>query len=82
MRHFGLARESGVRVRQVERDGPAERAGLREGDLIIGLGEEAIAGVDDLHRLLTGHEAQRENVLKVIRLTQRHDLAIHPEARG
>ena len=82
VRHFSLARESGVRVMQVESGGPAERAGLKEGDLIVGLGEEAIAGVDDLHRLLTGHEAQRENVLKVIRRTERHDLAIRPEARG
>ena len=81
VRHFELARESGVRVIQVERGGPAEKAGLREGDLIIGLGEETISGVDDLHRLLTGHEAVRETVLKVIRRTERIDLAIHPEAR-
>jgi S1-C subfamily serine protease len=82
VRHFGLDRETGVRAIQVERGGPADKAGLREGDLIIGLGEESITGVDDLHRLLTGHEAARETVLRVIRLTERVDLAIHPEARG
>jgi len=81
VRHFDLARETGVRVMQVERGGPAERAGLREGDLVIGLGEETIAGVDDLHRLLTGHEAVRDTVLKVIRRTERLDLAIRPESR-
>ena len=81
VRHFGLARETGVRAIQVERDGPAERAGLKAGDLIIGLGDEDVAGVDDLHRLLTGHEAVRETVLKVIRRTERVDLAIRPEAR-
>jgi len=82
VRHFDLPRETGVRAIQVERGGPAEKAGLREGDLIVGLGEEVIGGVDDLHRLLTGHEATRENVLKVIRFTERIDLAIQPEARG
>ena len=82
VRHFDLPRETGVRVIQVERGGPAEKAGLREGDLVVGLGEEVIGGVDDLHRLLTGHEATRENVLKVIRFTERIDLAIQPEARG
>jgi S1-C subfamily serine protease len=82
VRHFDLQSESGVRVVQVERGGPAERAGLREGDLIIGLGDETISGVDDLHRLLTGHEAVRETQLKAIRLTGRLDLPIRPEARG
>ena len=81
VRHFALDSESGVRVVQVERGGPAEKAGLREGDLIIGLGDDTISGVDDLHRLLTGHEAVRETLLRVIRLTGRVDLAIRPDAR-
>ena len=82
VRHFDLPRETGVRAIQVERDGPAERAGLREGDLIVGLGEEIVAGVDDLHRLLTGQEVARETVLKVIRGTRRLELAIRPEERA
>jgi S1-C subfamily serine protease len=82
VRHFDLRSESGVRVVQVERGGPADKAGLREGDLIIGLGDDTISGVDDLHRLLTGHEAVRETQLKAIRLTGRVDLPIRPEARG
>ena len=81
VRHFGLARESGVRVVQIERGGPAERAGLKEGDLLIGLGEETIGGVDDLHRLLTGHGAERDTFLKLIRRTERLDLPIQPQAR-
>ena len=81
VRHFGLEGESGVRAIQVEREGPAARAGLREGDLIVGLGEEPVRGVDDLHRLLTGHEAVRETVLRVIRRTERLDLAVRPEER-
>jgi len=81
VRHFGLARETGVRVHQVEAASPAERAGVHAGDLVIGLGEETVAGVDDLHRLLTGHAAARENVLHVIRRTERLALAIRPQAR-
>jgi S1-C subfamily serine protease len=82
VRHFELERETGVRALQVERGGPAERAGLRVGDLIIGLGEAVVAGVDDLHRLLTGHDAARATVLKVIRGTQRIDLDIRPDERA
>jgi len=82
VRHFALERESGVRATQVERGGPAQKAGLQEGDVIVGLGEETVAGVDDLHRLLIGHEAIRDTVLKVIRRTERLDLPIRPEERG
>ena len=82
VRHFGLERESGMRVIQVERGGPAARAGVQEGDLVIGFGADTISGVDDLHRLLVGHEAVRDTVLKVIRRTERLDLAIRPEARS
>jgi S1-C subfamily serine protease len=81
VRHFELQRDSGVRVQRVERDGPADRAGLRAGDLIVGLGADTVAGVDDLHRLLTGHAAVRETTLEVIRGTQRVALAVRPEAR-
>jgi S1-C subfamily serine protease len=82
VRHFGLARETGVRVHQVEGASPAERAGVRSGDLVIGLGDEVVGGVDDLHRLLTGREAARDNVLHVIRLTERLALPIRPEERA
>jgi hypothetical protein len=37
--------------------------------------------VDDLHRLLTGHEAVRATVIKVIRRTERLDLPILPIAK-
>jgi S1-C subfamily serine protease len=82
VRHFALDAETGVRVQQVERDSPAARAGLREGDLIVGLGDEAVRGVDDLHRLLTGHAATEPRVLRVIRRTERVDLEIRPEERA
>jgi S1-C subfamily serine protease len=82
VRFFGLEQERGVRVMQIEKNSPAAAAGLHDGDLIIGLGDQTVSGVDDLHRLLIGHEAVRETVLKVIRRTERVDLPIHPEARA
>src|SRR6185312_5829706 len=81
VRHFGLERETGVRAIQVEKGAPAHEAGVQEGDLIIGLGEEAIAGVDDLHRLLVFFEAAGTTVIRLIRRTERHDLPIRPRAR-
>jgi S1-C subfamily serine protease len=37
----------------VEPGGPAEDAGIEPEDLIVSLGEQSVASVDDLHKLLT-----------------------------
>ena len=45
----GLPALDGLLVRGVVEDGPAERAGIEQGDLIVGVSGSAIAGVDDLY---------------------------------
>jgi serine protease Do len=47
-----LKQRRGVRVLQVAVGSPAERAGLKSGDLLLALGGEAVNSVDDVHRLL------------------------------
>jgi S1-C subfamily serine protease len=53
MLHFALAKETAVRIASTEAGSPASRAGLREGDLVVGFGDQPVAAVDDLHRALT-----------------------------
>ncbi len=48
----GLPERDGILVRGVEPGSPADRAGLREGDLIVRAGDRQISGVDDLHDAL------------------------------
>jgi S1-C subfamily serine protease len=48
----GLASASGVRVIEVEGGSPADQAGVRRGDIVVGLAGEAVSGVDDIARLL------------------------------
>ncbi|HXI61021.1 MAG TPA: trypsin-like peptidase domain-containing protein [Polyangia bacterium] len=67
MRYHELATESGVFVVSVEPNGPAAEAGVREGDLIVKFGETPIAGIDDLHKLLTEERAGAATELTVIR---------------
>jgi S1-C subfamily serine protease len=64
--HHGLG-AAAVEVQSVERDSPAARAGLRDGDLIVRFGERAIEGVDDLHRALRTWLAGTPATLRVLR---------------
>jgi S1-C subfamily serine protease len=79
VRFYDLPSESGVIVASVANGSPAQRAGLREGDLIIALDGKPVAGVDDLHRLLTDARVGTSCVLTVLRWTERLELRVVPE---
>jgi serine protease Do len=49
-----LGRQRGIEVVQVVEGSPADRAGLRAEDLIVEVDGAAVAGVDDLQRLMAG----------------------------
>jgi S1-C subfamily serine protease len=51
-RRFNLTQEGGVEVFGLESNGPAAQAGMAEGDLIVGLADQPITGVDDLQKRL------------------------------
>jgi len=51
-RRFELPQSAGVEIVTVEKDGPADQAGVEEEDIIISLAETPTAAIDDLHKLL------------------------------
>jgi S1-C subfamily serine protease len=51
-RAVGLPERDGVLVREVEEAGPAERAGIQEGDLLVEAAGRALRGPDDLYEAL------------------------------
>ena len=63
----------------VEPGSPASRAGLREGDLIVEFDGHAIAGIDDLHKLLTGAQVGVRSRLALLRNTEKLQLEVVPE---
>ena len=64
---YALPQSAGVRVNTVEPNSPAARAGVREGDLIVGLDGLAIDSVDALHQALDASRVNRDCALKLIR---------------
>ena len=78
VRRHELAHESGVLVLSVEKGSPAERTGLREGDVLVSLGGEAVAGVDDLHKRLTGNAIGVRTSIALLRNSELVTLEIEP----
>ncbi len=77
-RHHGLALSSGILVASIEPDAPAASAGLRDNDIIVGLASATVAGVDDLHRLLTDERIGVPTAITILRGVERHELTIVP----
>jgi S1-C subfamily serine protease len=63
----GIAQAHAVRVLSVEPASPAAVAGLRVGDVILGIDGQATVSVDALHQLLSEERVQRDCMMKVLR---------------
>src|SRR5262249_27411521 len=81
VRFHDLPLESAVFVVSVEPGSPGAQAGVRDGDLIVGFDGKPIAGIDDLHRLLTEEQADKETALIVVRGSERVALPVKPALR-
>ena len=78
VRHFGLARDSGVRIESVEAGSPAAGADLMRGDVIIALDGRPVANIDDLQRLLVGDAIGRGVDVEVVRRDRIVKLSLTP----
>jgi len=78
IRQHALEVPGGVLVLSVEAGSPAARAGLAGGDVIVSLKGESVAGIDDLHRLLTGDVIGAKLLIVVVRGTEKLEREIVP----
>jgi S1-C subfamily serine protease len=73
-----LAVKSGLLVLGVEPDSPADRAQLREGDVVVGLDGRPIRGIDDLHRELTAARVGARSTFMLLRRGEKLEVEVWP----
>jgi S1-C subfamily serine protease len=79
VRYHQLPVQGGLLVVSVEPDSPAQRAGLREGDVLVEFDGKPVSGIDTLHKMLTEAVIGKACPITVIRQTEKLPLVITPE---
>jgi S1-C subfamily serine protease len=82
VRYYDLPFESGLLLQNVVPDSPAQRAGLRERDVMVRFAGKPITNVDDLHRLLTDERSSVPCEAEVVRGTELLKLTVTPRPRS
>jgi len=77
-RFHDLAQESAVLVQSTGANGPARRAGIASGDIIVAFDGIGVRDIDDLHRLMTEERTGRAMPVVVLRQGQKLDLTVTP----
>jgi S1-C subfamily serine protease len=77
-RQHDLLNDQAVEVAGVVPGGPADRAGVRQEDLIVAVNGRILSGVDDLHRLLAGSAAPKSLVVTIVRGERLLEIPIEP----
>ncbi len=77
-RQLDLSASQGVLVAAVEPNSPANRAGLRRGDVVVSLNGTPVTDIDGLHRLLTDEFIGKEMPIAVVRGQELRTLWVSP----
>jgi serine protease Do len=80
-RHYGLPASSGVLVNELAEGSPAGASGVREGDIVVGLGGARVDGMDDLTRTLRTKQVNETIQVEVQRYGQTKQLQVTLGAR-
>jgi S1-C subfamily serine protease len=78
---YNLKTTRGLLVVSIEKNSPAVRSQLRDGDIIIGFESAPVQSTQDLFKLLDKDRIEKWSKLEVLRNTQRLDIGIYPAAQ-
>ncbi len=79
--YFGVERGRGVLVMSVEKDSPAEKAGIKAGDVIIKADNQRVFEYDDLHDVVNDFEEGDKIAVVVIRDKKEQSIEVAVEER-
>jgi S1-C subfamily serine protease len=77
----GVENKMGALLTQIDPDGPAARAGILPGDVVVRLDGVDVNGVDDLIRVLDRDRIDRTLAMDVLRMGRLRAIDIHPIER-
>jgi len=77
-RFHRLKSDYGVEVVSVQRDGPAARAGIQPGDLIVLVNGQVAESADDIHRILADWPIGKALPVVIIRAQERIEVSVEP----
>ena len=80
VQRLGRSASTAVIIAEVVPGGPAERAGLSKGDVLLALNGNPVSGVDDLHRFLMAELADIDVAVEVLRAGRLVTPVVRPEA--
>jgi S1-C subfamily serine protease len=78
VRGHSLGAASGIFVVSIEPNSPAQRAGVHDGDILVGFDGQSIPDIDSLHRLLTENRLEVGATLTLLRGIEKIDVDITP----
>ncbi len=65
--YFGIKHDGGILVSEVIKDGPAEKAGLKAGDIIMKVDDTNISDTDELQKVIRGYDPETQVTIRFIR---------------
>jgi S1-C subfamily serine protease len=78
---LNLAQDSGVMIVSVEENGPAAKAGLMMGDVLLAVGEDRTTSVEALHAALDSSTVGRAMSASFLRVGAFHQTTVTPAER-
>ncbi|QOY96484.1 Do family serine endopeptidase [Massilia sp. UMI-21] len=73
---FGLGRSSGAIIAGVVRGGPADRAGMRPGDILVAVGGKTVANTSEMLKLIAALEPGEKAPLRILRKNRESTLDV------
>ena len=79
--YFGVKGGEGLLVKSVEKGSPAEKAGMKAGDVIVRADNEKVTDRSDLRRLLRAHHDGGKMTIGIVREKREQNLTVDLPAR-